>query len=233
MTCDISHSSSRAKINIETIMRRSTVLTKDFASSDIVNTQRKGFQHVYGSSTKPSSRRVKEAYSLSLRKGSPKSKLAVKRDKQTRKKIESLAVVSSSPIRLLCNSFFLSGKPLFFSGTRNTGTLLPICMTNAHVLSAVEYLKGVDTVCGARLTSTTGDTVFTLIPRHDAIKKIAHVKKTIMSLYALLEDAQPRVEIRGKTRVPVAEDDGKYSTECWPKNKRKQLKKNLQVNDYM
>ena len=185
--------------------------------------------YAYGSSTKASSRRVKEAYSLSLRKGFPKSKLAAKRDKQKKKKIESLAVVSSSPIHSLCKSFLLSGKALFFSGTCNTDTLLPIHMSNAHVLSAVEYLKVADTISGARLTSTTGDTVFTLIPRHDAIKKLTHVKKTIASLYAL-EDAQPRAEIQGKTRIPVAEDDGKYTTvglkpnrgckgitECWPK----------------
>jgi hypothetical protein len=102
-------------------------------------------------------------------------------------------------------------------------------MANAYVLSAVEDVKVVDTVSGARLTLTNGDTVFTLIPRHDAIKKLSHVKKTITSLYAL-EDAQPKAEVRGKTRIPIAEDDGKYTTvglkpnrgckgvtECWPK----------------
>jgi hypothetical protein len=114
----ISYGSSRAKINTETIMRRSTVLTKDAASSDIVCTERRGFQHAYGSSTKPSSCRVKEANSLSLRKGSPKSKLAVKRDKQKKKKIESLVVVSSSPVHSLCNSFVLSSRPISCSGTQ-------------------------------------------------------------------------------------------------------------------
>jgi hypothetical protein len=65
-------------------------------------------------------------------------------------------------------------------------------MANAHVLSAVENLnKVVDSISGARLTLTTGDTVFTLIPRHDAIKKLTHVKKTVTSFYNL-EDAQPR-----------------------------------------
>ena len=53
---------------------------------------------------------------------------------------------------------------IFFCGTRNTDTLLPIRMANAHVLSAVEILEVVDTVCAARLALTSGDTVFTLIP---------------------------------------------------------------------
>ena len=100
-------------------------------------------------------------------------------------------------------------------------------MTDAHVLYAVENLKVVvDTVCVARLTLTSGDTVIPLIPRHETL---THVKKTQMLLYAL-EDAQPRAEVQGKTRIPVAEDDGRYTgvglkpnrsskgiTQCWPK----------------
>ena len=100
---------------------------------------------------------------------------------------------------------------------------------NAHVLLAIEDLKVVDTVNGARLESETGDTVFTLIPRQCAIDKLTHVHKTLQSLHAL-DDSQTRAEIRGKARVTVAEDDGKYVTvglkpnmgnkglsESWPK----------------
>jgi hypothetical protein len=132
-------------------------------------------------------------------------------------------------VHSLCKSVFMSGRPIFFCGTRSTETLLPISMTNAYVLSAIEHLKVIDTISGARLTLTNGDTVFTLIPRHDAIRKLSHVKKTVTSLYAL-ENAQPKAEIRGKTRIPMAGDDGKYTTvglkpnrgcigvtESWPK----------------
>jgi hypothetical protein len=61
------------------------------------------------------------------------------------------------------------------------------------------------------LVSESGDAVFTLIPRHYAIDKLTHVNRTVSSLYAL-EECQPKAEIRGKKRIPVAEDDGKYTT---------------------
>ncbi|KAI2495244.1 hypothetical protein MHU86_19298 [Fragilaria crotonensis] len=75
----------------------------------------------------------------------------------------------------------------------------------------MEDLKVIDTIFGARMESAAGDTVFTLIPRHDAIHKMTHVKKTIASLYAL-DDAKRAAEVRGKTRITVAEDNGKYVT---------------------
>jgi hypothetical protein len=94
---------------------------------------------------------------------------------------------------------------------------------------AFTSLKVVDTVLGARLQSASGDTVFTLIPRDDAIRKMTHVRQTISSLYAL-EDGKSCAEVRGKTRITVAEDNGKYTTvglranrgstgiaESWPK----------------
>jgi hypothetical protein len=79
------------------------------------------------------------------------------------------------------------------------------------MLSAMEDLKVIDTIFGARMESAAGDTVFTLIPRHDAIHKMTHVKKSVASLYAL-DDAKRAAEVRGKTRITVAEDDGKYAT---------------------
>ena len=58
---------------------------------------------------------------------------------------------------------------------------------------------------------------------------MTHVKKTLTSLYAL-DKGKSSAEVRGKTRIPVAEDDGKYTmvglkpnrghtgiTESWPK----------------
>ena len=87
----------------------------------------------------------------------------------------------------------------------------------------------VNTVSGARMESASGDTVFILIPRCDSIQKMTHVKKTIASLYAF-DKGKSSSEVRGKTRITVAEDNGKYTTvglkpnrgstgitECWPK----------------
>jgi hypothetical protein len=122
-----------------------------------------------------------------------------------------------------------SGTPIFFTGTREKGMKNLKEHRNAHVLSAIENLKVIDTVLGARLESEVGDTVFTLIPREYAIEKLTHVNKSLRSLYAL-DDSQTKAEVRGKTRVTVAEDDGKYITvglkpnrgkkgisESWPK----------------
>ena len=61
------------------------------------------------------------------------------------------------------------------------------------------------------MLSSTRDTVFILIPRRDAIKDNTHVKRTLMALYAL--DKGKRVsEVIGKSRITVAEDNGKYAT---------------------
>jgi hypothetical protein len=85
------------------------------------------------------------------------------------------------------------------------------------MLSATEDLNVIDTIFGARMESAAGDTVFTMIPRH------------VASLYAL-DDATCAAEVRGKTRITVADDNGKYATvglkpnrgsagvsEIWPK----------------
>ena len=104
---------------------------------------------------------------------------------------------------------FLSTRLVFYSGTPRRH--LPNPIDNGIMLSAVEDLKVINTIFGARMKSASGDTVFTLIPRHDAIHKMTHVKKTVASLYAL-DAAKRAAEVRGKTRITVAEDDGKYAT---------------------
>ena len=109
----------------------------------------------------------------------------------------------------LCIEVLKSGSPIFFSGTKDKAMKnLP---RNAHVLSAIDNLKVVDTVIGARLESECGDTVFTLIPREYAIEKLTHVNKTLRSLYAL-DGSRTKAEVRGKKRVTVAEDGGNYIT---------------------
>jgi hypothetical protein len=97
----------------------------------------------------------------------------------------------------------------------------------------MEDLQVVDTVSGANMKTVSGDTVFTLIPRHASIRKMTHVRKTLTSLDAL-DKVKNKAESRGKRRIPVAEDDGKYTTvglkpnrgstgisESWPNKLRK------------
>jgi hypothetical protein len=72
----------------------------------------------------------------------------------------------------------LSRRPVFYSGTPRRSVPIPI--DNGIMLSAMEDLKVIDTIVGARLESAGGDTVFTLIPRHDAIHKMSHVKKQLL-----------------------------------------------------
>jgi hypothetical protein len=75
----------------------------------------------------------------------------------------------------------------------------------------MENLQVVDTFSGARLELASGDTVFTLIPRHAAVNTLTHVNKTKMLLYAP-KDAQTMAEVRGKNRLTITEFDGKNTT---------------------
>ena len=190
-----------------------------------LNIRKRGFQHVYKSNTN-SSRRVMMAHNASTTKGTPSSKLGMRRDKAKSKKIASLQEVLSCSKHVMGRSF-LSTRPVFYSGTPRRS--VPNAIDNGIMLSAMEDLKVIDTIFGARMESAAGDTVFTLIPRHDAIHKMTHVRKTVASLYAL-DDAKRAAEVRGKTRITIAEDDGKYATvglkpnrgsagvsEIWPK----------------
>ena len=117
----------------------------------------------------------------------------------------------------------------------------PNPIPNGIMLSAVNDLCVIDTINGARMESASGDTVFTLIPRHDAIHNMTHVRKTLASLYAL-DRAKRAAEVRGKTRITVAEDGGKYVTvglkpnrmvpgitEFWPKSLSPEKKHAIQV----
>ena len=171
------------------------------------NIKKRGFQHVYKAKTN-SSRRVMVAHEASMTKGTPRSELGVRRDKAKLKQIASLQEVLPSAVHAMGRSF-LSTQPVFYSGTPRRH--LPNPIDNGIMLSAIEDLKVIDTIFGARMKSASGDTVFTLIPRHDAIHKMTHVKKTVASLYAL-DAAKCAAEVRGKTRITVAEDDGKYAT---------------------
>jgi hypothetical protein len=142
-------------------------------------------------------------------------------------------IVPSLTHSLTGDSF--KSKPVFFSGTSKR--VLPNPVPNSLILSAIEDLTVVDTVNGARMILPTGDTVFILIPRHASIRNMTHVSKTLTSLHAV-DNAKGFAKTRGKRRIPVAEDHGKYTTvglkpnrghagitESWP-NKLSQEDKN-------
>ena len=194
----------RAQIHMNTHNKDNS---DDDFSDDNPNPKKRGFQHVYKSKTN-SSHRVMVAHEVSMTEGTPNSKLGKRRDNKKSKKIASLQEVLPSNVHVMGRSF-LSTRPVFYSGTPRRS--LPNAIDNGIMLSAMEDLKVIDTIFGARMESAAGDTVFTLIPRHDAIHKMTHVKKTIASLYAL-DDAKRAAEVRGKTRMTVAEDNGKYVT---------------------
>jgi hypothetical protein len=78
------------------------------------------------------------------------------------------------------------------------------------IRSVTEDLKVIDTKKGARMKSLSGDSVFFLVPRKDAIAKATHVHKTLSSLHAF-DLAIAKTEVR-KKGIAVAEDDGKYTT---------------------
>jgi hypothetical protein len=98
------------------------------------------------------------------------------------KKIDTLKEVSSSPAKSL-DKIFLSSRPIFYSGTPYR--ILPNPIPNGCMLSAMDDLQVINTISGAQMELASGDTVFILIPRHDSIHKMTHVKKTLTSLYAL------------------------------------------------
>jgi hypothetical protein len=205
------YGSSRAEINEEMNMRRSTVLQQDAPILYMGSEGKRGFQHVYKSNTS-SSRRVQTAYKNMIDNGRPRSKLAVRRDKKKRMKIQSLTVVAPSPGHSLSTLVLQNSRPIFYTGTVDDTDLCKKRIPNSISLSVTEHLQVVDTTSGARLmNSCGGDIVFTLIPRQYAIQKIARVNETLMALYAL-EDTQTVPQLRGKTRIPVPEDDGKYVT---------------------
>jgi hypothetical protein len=178
------------------------------SSSAEINIPKRGFQHVYKSTKTTSSQRVHAAYKATVKNGTPRSKHATRCDKMKMRKLDSLKEVSSSPAHSL-DKIFLSSRPVFYSGTANR--ILPNPIPNGHMLSAMEDLQVIDTVSGARMETASGDTVFVLIPRHDSIYKMTHVRKTLTSLYAL-DKGKSYAELRGKTRIPVAEDNGRYTT---------------------
>ena len=78
---------------MEMNMRRSTLVQDNASMLYIGNEDKQGLQHVYKSNS-TSSCRVQEAYNVFLKNGTPRSKLAARRDKAKRMKIQCLTVIS-------------------------------------------------------------------------------------------------------------------------------------------
>jgi hypothetical protein len=124
-------------------------------------------------------------------------------------KLASLAQIAPSPEHMV-DKEDLKGKTLFFSGTVNR--IVPNNpVPNSTTLSAVCDLKVVNTRNGAHMVSESGDTIFVLVLQCNAIKPMSNVHKTLSALKRL-DDAKTTSETRGKTRIPCAENDGKYVT---------------------
>jgi hypothetical protein len=166
-------------------MKHSTLVEDNASMLYIGNDIKRGCQHVFKSNS-ISSRRVQEAYNYCLKNGTPRSKLAVRRDKAKIMKIRRLTVISPSPVHSLSKAMMLlSSRPIFYSGTVDNTGMCGNRIPNSITLSVMEHLQVIDTRAGAKLNSSSGDNVFTLIPREYAIAKLCHVKETLMALYAL------------------------------------------------
>jgi hypothetical protein len=106
---DVCHGSSSASNDLEMIITQCSV--------DVACSEKRGFQHVYQKSRKPSTRRVQEAYEESVRNCHPRSKHAARRDKAKRRKMECLMEITPSPRHALSKAYLASNSPIFYSGT--------------------------------------------------------------------------------------------------------------------
>ena len=115
-----------------------------------------------------SSLQIHAAHKATVKHGTPWNRKATKCDKRKRWKINNLHKVLPLPSHSFLDMTFLQSKPVFFSGTSQR--VLP----NPHptsdiILSATEDLHIINTVKGTQMELASGDTVFILVPRHDAI----------------------------------------------------------------
>jgi hypothetical protein len=164
------YGNSRAEINVDMNMKHSTIVQDNASMLYFGNEDKRGCQHVFKSNS-TSSCRVQDTYNVCLRNGTSRSKLAARRDMAKRMKIQRLTVISPSPVHSLSKSMLLSSRPIFYSGTVDDTDMCRKRIPNSITLSVIEHLQVVDTPSGARLSSSSGDAVFTLIPRESAIEK--------------------------------------------------------------
>jgi hypothetical protein len=172
-----------------------------------MNLSKQGYQHLYKSTRTTSSLRVLAAHKATVKHGPPRNVNGRKRDRRKCTKVNALEQVVTSNIHAIKMGEGKTCKPVFFSGTSRW--IVPNQDWKCTVYSAIADMKVVDTVDGVQMKSDSGDTIFVLIPRKDAIAKLCHVNKTLQSLRAL-NKAKGYAEKRGKTRITVPE--GKNST---------------------
>ena len=169
---------------------------------------KRGFQHVTKTKKTNSSMRVHAAHNMTLKCGVARSKMSRRRDIKKRQKILCLTNIPESVSHSL-QPRFLKENLVFFSGTSNR--CLPNAPKECVILSAKDDLQVIDTKRGAELRSKSGDMVFILLPRHQSVGDMTRVNTILKSLYAL-DKAKVKADTRGKKRVAVPEDVGKYAT---------------------
>jgi hypothetical protein len=162
---------------------------------NIINGEKRGCQHLYKNKKTTSSLRVFAAHKGTMKYGAPRNYYAKRRSQRKRKKINALQKVVPSSDHVVNLVKKSTNQPMFFSGTstRTVPNQIPKCV----VYSALTDMKVIDTINGAWMNSNSGDTVFVLIPRKNAILKLSHVNDTLQSLRAI-DSSKCCAEKRGK-----------------------------------
>jgi hypothetical protein len=166
------------------------------------DTLKRGCSHLYNNTKTTSSLRVVAAHKGTIKYGAPRNYYAKRRGRKKRKKINALQKVVPSRHHVINLEKQSPNRLIFFSGTSRRS--VPNNIPNSIVYSAITNMKVIDTIGGAWMNSNSGDTVFVLIPRKNAILKLSHVEKTLQSLRAI-DRSKRCAEKRGKRRVPVPE----------------------------
>jgi hypothetical protein len=100
----------------------------------------------------------------------------MKQDYKKTKKINKLKQVFVS-MKHTQDRESLQNIPVLFSG--RDLRVLPKTIPNSKILLVTKDLHIIDTVDGCQMETTSGDTIFTLVPQHDSNQKRAHVNKTL------------------------------------------------------
>jgi hypothetical protein len=172
--------------------------------------QKRGCQHLYQCTSTTSSLQILAAHKATVKHGPPRNVNGRRRDRRKNAKVNALRNVVTSTRHAIQMGDKKNSKPVFFSGTSRR--MVPNKPLGSIVYSAILDMEVVDTVEGAQMKSDSGDTVFVLIPREQAIAKLSHVNKTLQSLHGL-NDAKGFSKKRGKKRMTIPEgDNSNYAT---------------------
>ena len=164
--------------------------------------QMKGFQHLYKSTKTISSGRVLASHKATTKHGFPRNDHARRNDRKKNRKIRDLQKVKPSPQHMMNMSNDAISTPVFFSGTSKRE--VPNQVSNSIVKSAIEDMRVVDTVDGARMEVSNEESIFVLVPRRAAIEQLKKVNTTLLSMRAL-DNAKGFTEKRGNKRITATE----------------------------